>query len=385
MTRCPRCGQESPNQARFCRNCGNQLSSNGDTPNLVAPAQSPEQRAQRLLEEAFRLSEQGRVLAAIQTCQQVVAINPNSTSAHSLLGTLYERQGDREKAIRAYEQVLSLSPDSNVERRRLNELMGVPTAREGVTVSPRTARLVLTGSALLVVIIVGITMVLTGSGRGPDRTAPGAVGTAPKQQTQVQVQPELVNEPTVPMPGRTYLGQPSFTYLTTPAQRGGGRTGGWGTATPAPAAQQAQNYGYSATGAERYYAASRQPAALPPVVGAVPYTGRATPVVSTPGWSPSEVVTSSPQTGRSYYLQGDYQRAADTYQTYIEQHPSAGGATREELAWVYMEMGSRGQALQHYRDAANSYQSDLERGHNAEAAKHGLRTCESAIRALQAQ
>jgi len=83
VTRCPKCGKESPDQARFCRFCGGKLSVGIEAAASADSELTPEQRAQRLLEEAFRLSEQGRILAAIQTCQQAILLTPQSTSAHS--------------------------------------------------------------------------------------------------------------------------------------------------------------------------------------------------------------------------------------------------------------------------------------------------------------
>ncbi len=80
---------------------------------------------------------------------------------------------------------------------------------------------------------------------------------------------------------------------------------------------------------------------------------------------------------------GDYGRAIEAYQTYLAQQPQAGAPAREELAWVYVESGNRGQAVGEYQSALHEYQADLQRGHNVEAARHGIRTCESAIRALE--
>jgi tetratricopeptide (TPR) repeat protein len=110
--------------------------------------------------------------------------------------------------------------------------------------------------------------------------------------------------------------------------------------------------------------------------------------VQTPStrWQEAAAVTgprSSPAYARERYFRGDYDRAISAYQSYIASNPGAGGAPREELAWVYAESGRRGRALEEYKQALNQYQSDLQRGHNLEAARHGARTCESAIKALE--
>jgi hypothetical protein len=46
-------------------------------------------------------------------------------------------------------------------------------------------------------------------------------------------------------------------------------------------------------------------------------------------------------------------------------------------------MGDRQQATQEYQNAIAQYQADVQHGLNVEAARHGLRTCESAVRALE--
>lgn len=389
MARCPKCGKDSPDQARFCRSCGAALAGAGGGD--AGPGSTPEQRAQRLLEEAFRLSEEGRVLAAIQACQQAIAINPNSVSAHSLLGTLYERQGERENAIREYEQVLTLSPESTVERRRLNELMGVPTAREGIAISPGTARLAVTGSFVVVAIVVLAALVFytqQGPSRPrkgrPPRPGPSAAQAVPAGPAEIVPAPgSVLTLGRLPMPAPA--AQPRGVRRETTAQPPRrDQFGQWvapGTyilpsgGSMGPHAVRSPGRGLLATGP-----------AFAPVRGALPYRG--TPVVATPAWErsrrPGRVeLRPSPRHARNYYFRGDYGRAIEAYQSYLAQYPSAGAAPREELAWVYAESGDTRNAVGEYRRALSQYQSDLARGHNVEAAKHGMRTCQSAIRALE--
>ena len=69
MARCTKCGKESPDEVRFCRACGAPLTKEAPAA-TPAVGVTPEERARRLLEDAFRLSEEGRVLAAIEACKQ---------------------------------------------------------------------------------------------------------------------------------------------------------------------------------------------------------------------------------------------------------------------------------------------------------------------------
>lgn len=392
MVKCPKCGRDSPDQARFCRFCGAAFGGAAAGAPSPGPVATPEQRGQRLLEEAFRLSEEGRIVAAIQACEQALAVNPNSVSAHSLLGTLYERQGDRESAIREYEQVLTLSPESTVERRRLNELMGVPTARERIAISARTARLAITG-AFVVILFVLLGAILFTTQRGP--AAPRrAVPAVPLRAEAVAGAPAVPTQ-MVPVPGRAFtFGRAAIPSPTRPAQIAQAPVGARPTQPAFGQWVGPGAYLMPSGGSERFMGLSSPGGVVArgrvtpagPLPGAVRYQG--TPVVRTPAWQRARAVVPagaalSAQAGREYYFQGDYNRAIDAYQAYLAEHPAAGPAPREELAWVYSEAGDSGRALGQYQQALSQYQADLQRGHNTEAARHGVRTCESAIKALQ--
>lgn len=373
--RCAKCGTEGPEQARFCRACGARLREGGEAPEQLGP----EERARQLLEDAFRLSEEGRVLAAIDVCRQAVTLNPRSTSAHSLLGTLYERQGDRQAAIREYEQVLAISPGSTAERRRLNELMGVPAVGEGPEVSPRAARLVVTGAVGVLALIL-VAAILVTSQRPASRPAPGGVRVATRTPEEVPLaEPQAV----VPAPGRTYAWTPVRSPRPlSPARQPARQPSGYGVG------QWVGPGTFMIQGSAPAPGRPRQP--MPPVEGAVPYTAAGPPTVSTPGWGPTTGLVPvgarlNADLARRYYLQGDHQRAIAVYEHYLRQNPDASAAPREELAWVYAQAGQRESARGEYRAALSRYQEDLSRGHNVEAARHGVRTCESALAALEIQ
>ena len=376
---CPKCGNENPDQARFCRGCGERLIAEGAfAPRIL----TPDERSRRLLEDAFRLAEEGRLQSAIQACQQAIAMNPTSTSAHSLLGTLYERVGDRDGAIREYEQVLTLSPGSTVERRRLNELMGVAAAAEQAVITPRTARMAITGGFVVVALVLVAAIIFTSQRPQPARQpvlhGPGQAGQIAQAPPSFEAFPSRLST----------LGR------VRPPRYAQGRA-----VRQAPRRQQAQGYGQylgpgtwalPSGGGESYggLASGRGGGGYgaPPVQGAVPYRGAGAPTVTTPGWFyPTRHAAAggaTPGPARQYYFEGDYPRAIESYRGYLSKNPQA-AEPREELAWVYTEAGDYGSATQEYRAALDQYRQELQRGHNVEAARHGVRTCESAIRALE--
>lgn len=128
---CNRCGNRNPLNSKFCRFCGSKLDEPGASKPLpeeefYVPTATPidHERVQRLLDEAFKQSEKGEIGAAIYACKEALVIDPRSVPVHSLLGLLYERVGEKEKAIAEYERVLQLNPDSALEREALARLRG---------------------------------------------------------------------------------------------------------------------------------------------------------------------------------------------------------------------------------------------------------------------
>ncbi len=387
--RCSRCGKESPDQARFCRACGERLAGGGEGAHAPRMLTS-EERSRRLLEDAFRLSEEGKLQSAIHACQQAAALNPTSTSAHSLLGTLYERAGDRDGAIREYEQVLTLSPGSTVERRRLNELMGVAAVPEAVAVSPRTARMAVTGGFVVLALILIGALIFTGQQPQPGARkravarAPGAAQQpAPFVAASSQgAPPRLLGSGRVRVsraaPARTAR-QPAVQVQRPTSQAYGQWIGPGAFLLPAGGREP-----YAGMGAGRL---ARRGYAAPPIRGAVRASG--TPTVSTPGWRypsgfSSVPSASVPRLARNYYYQGNYQAAIEAYRGYLAVNPQV-PEPRQELAWVYMDSGDQPSAKQQYQVALDQYRADLNRKHNPEAARHGARTCESAIDALETE
>ncbi|MCS6860542.1 MAG: tetratricopeptide repeat protein [Abditibacteriales bacterium] len=147
MMICNRCGNRSPLNSKFCRFCGSKLDEPGATKpvpeeEFYVPQPTPgdHERVQRLLDEAFAQSEKGEIGAAIYACKEALVIDPRSVPVRSLLGLLYERVGEKEKAIAEYERVLQLNPDSALEREALARLRGeeIPAAMPvGARSAPR--------------------------------------------------------------------------------------------------------------------------------------------------------------------------------------------------------------------------------------------------------
>ncbi len=137
---CPACGTQNTTDSKFCRHCGHLLrplpgasneprkaaptegTESEDEENLTSPAEIDARRARQLLDRALLMSERGDLNAALLACRQAIALDHDHSESYALLGTLLERNGDLRGAMTAYEHVLEISPDNQLERDSLNRI-----------------------------------------------------------------------------------------------------------------------------------------------------------------------------------------------------------------------------------------------------------------------
>jgi len=125
---CHDCNTANAVDSKYCKECGAKINEGYRTMMLSVqdlPAGQNEEtvdRLTRLLDMAFWHNEAGNIAAAITASEAALTINPNSTTAHSLLGSLYERKGDDVQAIHHFEAVLALNPDSAADAAKLDQL-----------------------------------------------------------------------------------------------------------------------------------------------------------------------------------------------------------------------------------------------------------------------
>jgi len=374
---CGNCGTRNPRGNQFCVKCGARLAVAPAEPSQARPAPDPS-RAQQLLEQAFRYSDQGMLDEAIEACRSATIANPASTSAHSFLGILYERAGEREKAIREYELALSLSPESVAERESLKQLASETGAPVGLPrISRRAARNALVGGFVVVVVaVVGAILLIGNRGRQaelnlqphyPYPTPGAAPATAPAPTREEAAAPPAAAPPVetgYPMI-RSPL-QPTGPAYTLPPP---------GPPQPVPAPKPAR-VSLPVTGRVVEW---RPPTALaaPPARNLAP----APPAAETAG----EALVAAPQVARSYYFGRQYNEAIQIYERMLRLRPDGAAEIREELAWVYYQADRTRDAIAEYGQALDGYQRQLERGAEPEQAKLGIRTCRAAVEALSAR
>jgi len=338
--KCPRCAADNPETDRFCSRCGALLA------RPEAPAHDP-QRAAELIEAAFQFSDRGELNEAISAAEHAVALNPRSTSAHSILGILLYRKGETERAIAEYRIVLALSPESSADRARLEDIMGRPHPP-----ADRRWRIALVGSlAVLLALLLGTIVLLTR--QTPSRRATPIAASPPAMGETVTVPPVMPPLPPRPTPRATAVAPPGPPVSTVP-----------------PAA-------------ERPTVVRAQP---PTVIPTLPPVQPGAVVTATPGseGAPSRArpISVAEREARERFLRSDFEGAIEAYQRTLEELPRAPARVHQDLALTYMRAGRFTEALVEYRTAADGYRQQIARGLDVAEAQHGLAVCERATRAL---
>ncbi len=133
---CPKCKTRNPIGNKFCRECGEPLVlPEGSLAAEEAARVEAEREAEKvaaLLAQSHALADARKFDEAIPLAIEAAQILPNSTSAHSLLATLYERTEQEPKAIAAMETVVRLNPGSVADQIKLDQL------KRGIHVLPRS-------------------------------------------------------------------------------------------------------------------------------------------------------------------------------------------------------------------------------------------------------
>jgi hypothetical protein len=208
---CPGCQTLNFRDYKFCRECGHKLELPPPAQPTMALDAAPvpvneDVQVQRLLDEAFRALEAGNLSDAALACQGALALRPESTAAHSLLGLVYERQGGIPDAIQQYKIVLDLNPTSKADRAKLDALLW-NTGQKRRTWWDRSRQLprrTLAGAAVTVLVLVTGLLVVARSAAPPEgghrRLNTPAVRTALDPAPPVSYPPPAAAVPAPPPP-----------------------------------------------------------------------------------------------------------------------------------------------------------------------------------------
>ena len=115
-------------------------------PRRVPQAEISEQEEAALPRDVYSLLAQANLLrvrgqweGAAEACMAALRLAPDSASANSLLGDIYENQGRYEAAAQWYEMALDANPDSPADRLKLDRLRQREQDRAAPAGSPQAA------------------------------------------------------------------------------------------------------------------------------------------------------------------------------------------------------------------------------------------------------
>lgn len=180
---CPNCKTRNPVGNKFCRECGSTLAPSENVLQAEEAARVEAERTQErvaeLLLKAAALRDARKYDEAIEPAREATQLLPTSTSAFSLLATLYERAHKNAEAIAAMEKVVALNPGSQADLVKLDQLKrGVHIiAREPQKETrPSWIPVAVAGAVMALVLGMGIT----------------AMNGSAKRNTPVRVRPAVV-------------------------------------------------------------------------------------------------------------------------------------------------------------------------------------------------
>ena len=439
---CTTCGMKNAADSNFCKQCGHQIDNtiSGRVREEDFDRALPEdEQLNALLERAYRARKAGDSAQAISLCQEALALRPDSTTAHSLLGQVYESQGDHEMAIRQYERVLQLNPGSIADRVKLDELRDGGLLATRGSVPPHIVftdqKFRQSGSQVAAWVALGGVLMLIGglfalrlyghpapavttpiiqmpanltqgpqnSGIAGGNTAQSGTGNDAQKSMAANAQPAY-NPYLWSMPPPIIVQPAADTRARTEPGNSNDNSGRMALATvPLPAPGKADKDG-------------RHIFLAPPddgtdggsvVIDVGNDKGKSgTPVSAPHSTSPasSEKVTVSDgnqsATGnggnsqpasydaRSFIAAGDEHRQSGDYDKALQSYTKALASAGDDLASVYQQIarchqlrGDKTSAIANYKSAITEYHKLIDAKKQAEFAEDGIRVCEKAIKA----
>lgn len=365
--KCQKCGAENTDGSKLCSACGAEIEPEDKT------------AAAEILYETMRLYEQRDLDAALAKCKEALSLNPDSPSARSLLGLIYERLAEREEtrgdmeqakdyysaAIRQIERVLEQNPESTADREKLQELrakLGMPESElSGVRAILSSAADFLrkvppayTAAIISCIIVFVILGALIGNSR-PEPTA----ASEPSVPAQTYPQPQQPPQAAQPQQGAP----PAWTYQ--PNTQDDAEQSNYPRPEPSntyqPLPELPQSVKVDTSPKPAVTAGTPTPTVAPPKVVVVP--------------NPPQPEKSPAERAREAMSKKDYAAAVRLYEEAIS-HGENTAENHQQLAIAYYRNGNELKAREHFQKAIKLYQDRKSRGADTAGADAGIRACQ---------
>lgn len=391
MFPCKQCTTPNSLDSTFCKHCGEPL-----TESELVEAKA---RLDELIAEGDSLFTQGRTEEAMVIAEAAVAANPSSARALSLKGMCHERMGHVAEALDCFEQVVANSPDSALDKLKVNQLRNLLVAGPPTPPPPdrKVAAMVAVslGTLFVAIGIIGASIMTrpkdgvavktdrgvidSGSPFTPQQPASGsnapATGTPSTNTASVVADPKSTLPNTnanegIPAPSNGPIGPLSLDFATPDKSTKPAVSGGDPAPKPDITVDPSPNT-----------SADTGPTSHPIVDISI---SRPNEKVNGGGVDSSgaNVVEALVKAARNDYQLGHYDAAARGYNRALRAGADA-GSVYQRLGQCFEKLGKSTEAIAAYGHAVDAYQAAINSGRAGNGAQSALESCKLAMKLLQ--
>ena len=415
MVVCKNCNKENSLDSRFCRSCGVGLSD--------AELQTERQKLEDLVAEGYRQFSAGQTEDALLIAQSAVTQDPAHSSARSLMGMAFERQGRIAEALECYEQVLDLNPDSALDRIKVTQLRNALTAhlKEAPTPNRRAATVGALAAAALIICVGAAAAIWSNSKGDPVAEKDNqlvasneAAGFDPLHngQPETKQNPGVGTQPPINQPNSNENG------ASNQGNNGSGANGGSvspyrGTQLPnagpnggpivppitfreVPPPDSRNNQGNQGNQNNQNNPGGNKGNTdeVEPKIDPIPKEDPGVIVIKRSGGGTAPALGGSQdvehrsegqillRSASDQFLAGRYDGAAQLYEKAIRSGMGS-GSIHQRLGQCYDNLGRKGDALAAFTNAIASYEAAIRNGDTSNKTQSALDSCRQALRALQ--
>lgn len=393
MVACPKCVVNNTLDSAFCKKCGAILP--------VNVIEEEQEKLKEIVSKGMESYQAGNLEEAMAIAEHSILSNPSYGEAYALKGLVHERRAEYAEALDAYETVVSLNPESTLDKIKLNQLRNAFAARQAgePKIDRKSAAFVAVASMLAVLAVGAVSYGIIQSSRENKQAQISNVGKAPNnvafQDQGNSPQMEVNTQPTTtggnqPNPGNhdevAALGGPdnnptAKTGPSTSSNRNRFRGGGFTPEEGEGLTPYNPGGGQIGTGLPVNQAEGQTPR------GPEPNDPKPKPNTPTQGGGSDEikVVTNPKEPENTGVIDIQVSNKSGSNGTSRnDNHATSNGRTYQRQGQNYMRAGKTDQARDAYQKAIDAYQSDIESGKgDKEAAQAGINSCRQALKNLK--
>lgn len=398
--------------SKFCSQCGFATS-----PDDLVQVQSD---MSRMIAEGQKLFGESKLDLALAVAESALAKDPESVEALALKGDCLERKGDLSGALESYEQLVTLKPDSPLDRIRLAQLRRLAaTSPLDIVQNPaKKVNILAIGAACVLIASTASAIVLANKKEGtPSNQKVAAVdenssrpfmtpAPVPTQEKDVvKPDPTKGSNPTLQPNGKlpeadqqqepsTSVSRPNMAHV--PNSKGIGANAassdnGFVPISPNVDAIAQNNHQNSSGDPDPKVERPEKEVTKPdngdhqPIIDIRPSSGSKENINGSGSQVKSDANegTALIRVARQYFLAGEYDKAAKAYEKALRTGVSSASANHR-LAQCYVNLNRRSDALAAYQRALSAYQRMLESGSgDRRLVESYIEECRQAIKLLQ--